>query len=153
MLVYNKHLLLNMHCMNIKVINAQHTSWESCTLTRVSVYCYSVECLFWSSVCYCIFMSYCISCILGGGGGCTSVNSAELAQISFAEAASLVRPCVMISLRMNLLWIHFVYGVLPLHFRRKLCFKRHNMDCHFTYLTAKYIRDKLSIFLTGFSSY
>jgi len=26
------------------------------------------------------------------------------------------------------------------------------MDYHFTYLTAKYIRDKLSIFLTGFSS-
>jgi hypothetical protein len=100
-------------------------------------------------VCYCIFMSYLVNWV---GGGCTSVNSAELAKISFAEAESLVRPCVMISLRMNLLWIHFVYGVLPLHFRRKLCFRRHNMDCHFTYLTAKYIRDKLSIFLTWFSS-
>jgi hypothetical protein len=43
----------------------------------------------------------CISCILGWR--CAFVNSAELAQISFAEAASLVRPCVMISLWMNLL--------------------------------------------------
>jgi hypothetical protein len=150
MLVYNKHLLFNMHDMKIKVINAQHRSWESCTFTRVSIRCYSVDCLSWSSVCYCIVVSYCISCILGLR--CISVNSAELAQISFAETASLVRPCVMISLWMNLLWIHFVYGVLPLHFRQKLCFKRDNMDYHFTYLTVKYIRDKLSVFLTGFGS-
>jgi hypothetical protein len=103
-----------------------------------------------SSVCYCIVMSYCMSCILGWR--CKSVNSAALAQISFAAAASLVRPCVMISLWMNLLWIHFVYGALPLHFQQNLCFKRDNMDYHFTYLTVKYRRDKLSIFQTGFSS-
>ena len=102
-----------------------------------------------SSVCYCIVRSCCVSYTLGWQ--CTSVNSAALAQISYAAAASLVRSCVMVSLWMNHYeFISFIEYFLDIFDRFFL--KRDNMDYHFTYLTVKYIRDKLSIFQTGFSS-
>jgi hypothetical protein len=86
--------LCSFHFSCLGVIRNLKQSWGNCKFTRVSIHCCSVDCSFLK---FCLLLHRDVLLYVVYIGVAVYIcQHVALAQISFAAAASLVRPCVMI---------------------------------------------------------